>query len=166
MRRSLFLLVGASLIGCPASPPDDVCGYGICTDGGSGDGPGIDAPANCDLSKDPKDSPACVDDSVGVFVDATSGKDSNAGTKEAPVKTIGAALAKIGSFTRVYVCEGSYAEDLLLDSSHDGVSLFGGWKCSDWSYSGGKPVVGATQLAAKLDALTKSVTISDIEFAA
>ena len=125
----------------------NICGYGICTDGSSGDGQQTDAPANCDLSKDPKDSPACVDDSVGVFVDATNGKDANAGTKAAPLQTITTALTKADAqHVRLYVCEGTYAEDVVVDATHNG-SIYGGWKCADWTYSGNKPVIGKTQNA-------------------
>ena len=110
----------------------------------------------------PKDSPACVDDLVGVFVDATNGKDTNAGTKSAPMQTIGAALGKTATLKRLYVCEGTYSEDVTLDASHDGVSIYGGWKCADWSYSGNRPVIGKTSPAFTLSALSKPVVVEDI----
>ncbi len=87
------------------------------------------APPGCDLSKDPKDSAPCVVDSVGVFVDGMSGADSNDGTRAHPLAHIQAALAK-GS-GRVYVCAGTYAEHVKITA---GVGVFGGWKCSDFSY--------------------------------
>ncbi len=126
---------------------------------------GPDAPPGCDLTKDPKDSPACVDDAVGIFVDGTNGDDGNAGTKLEPVKTIGAALKLTSAQqARVYVCKGVYAEDVVVDASHDGVSIYGGWRCADWSYSGTKPIVGAGTMALKLDGLTKAVTIEDMDW--
>ena len=166
--RTYRLVIGSSFVFWTACAGwSGVCDNHACDSdaslGDAGDS-GVDAPPGCNPDVDPKDSPACVADSFGIFVDAANGNDTNAGTKEAPVKTIGAALGKVGSLTRVYVCEGTYLEDLLLDASHDGVSIYGGWKCSDWSYSGGKPFVGLTQLAAKLDSLTKPVTLSDLEF--
>jgi hypothetical protein len=54
------------------------------------------------------DSPACVDDGIGVFVNATAGSDSNLGTKAMPFKTIGYAIQKAGAKPRVYICEGTY----------------------------------------------------------
>ena len=79
------------------------------------------------------------------------------------MQTIGAALGKTGALKRLYVCEGTYAEDVTLDASHDGLSIYGGWKCADWSYSGNKPVIGKTQNAFKIDSLTKAVTVEDVE---
>ncbi len=56
----------------------------------------------------------------GVDADAT-------GTQAKPFKTIGAALAKItAEKRRIYICDGTYAEDVMLDATHSGVSLFGG----------------------------------------
>ncbi len=163
MRRYIVLTLGTlAIAGCPAGFTD-LCDNGACdTDSSTGDS-GVDAPPGCDLTKDPKDSLACVDDSVGIFVDATNGKDTNAGTKLAPMQTIGAALGKTNTqHARLYICEGTYGEDLTLDTSHDGMSLYGGWKCADWSYSGTKPVVGKTNQASKLDSLVKGTTIEDL----
>ena len=96
-----------ALQACGDSPPDNFCDYpNACKDGGPGldatlDAPNdarppIDAPAGCDLTKDPKDSLPCIDDGVGVFVSPT-GADTNPGTKASPVKTIPAALGKLGN---------------------------------------------------------------------
>ncbi len=46
----------------------------------------------------------------------------------------------------------------------DGISIYGGWKCADWSYSGNKASVGKTSLAAKLYSLTTGVTLEDLAF--
>jgi hypothetical protein len=74
--------------------------------------------STCDPSKDP----SCVSDSSGIFVSG-SGSDSNAGTKEAPVKTIAAALAKTSSSKNaVYICAGSYAEHVKITTA---VNLYG-----------------------------------------
>ncbi len=158
------VLVAACLAGCGDSSSTNADGG---TDGG-GDvtvDAGPDAPPGCELTKDPKDSAACVDDAVGIFVDGTNGDDGNAGTKLEPVKTIGAALKLTSAQqARVYVCEGTYAEDVVVDASHDGVSIYGGWRCADWSYSGTKPIVGAGTMALKLDGLTKAVTIEDMDW--
>lgn len=157
-----FTMASLLLFGCPAGF-QNLCDNGACdTDASINDSGGPDAPPGCDLSKDPKDSPACVADSVGIFVDATSGKDTNAGTKSSPLKTILSALSKAGvSHPRLYLCEGTFLEDVILDSTHDGISLYGGWKC-DWSYSGVKPKLGKTQNAFAIKGLTKAIVLEDV----
>ncbi len=111
-------------------------------------GGGDSTPANCDLTKEPKDSPSCVDDSIGVFV-SVKGADTNPGTKAAPLATINAALKK--SPSRIYVCDGAYSSTTAISSS---VGIFGGFDCTSWSYSGARPkitgsfsIVGATGVA-------------------
>ncbi|HSQ65306.1 MAG TPA: hypothetical protein VLM85_18935 [Polyangiaceae bacterium] len=123
------------------------------------DGP---PPLVCDTTKDPKDQAGCLDDRVGVFVDGAGGNDGNPGTKTAPVKTIAKALTLATTLTRLYVCEGTYAEDVTLDASHDGVSIYGGYACGAWTYSGNKPQIGAGTLALKIDTTTKPITIEDV----
>ena len=124
---------------CSADPigGSDASADGSGADGGDGSSGDAapDAPPGCDLGKEPKDSAPCVADSVGVFV-SPMGDDMNAGTKASPVKTIGKALGIAGGKPRVYVCEGTYGESVDLTKA---VSIYGGFKCSDWSYSGTSP---------------------------
>ncbi len=143
-RWSLLVLgaVGlvAGLAACPNFAPDDVCGYpGFCdggADGGGGDAPGdakADGPATCPSGKEPKDDPTCVSDTLGIFVaPAPGGNDANAGTKAAPVATLKTALAKVGSKSFIFVCEGNYTESVDIKQS---ASIYGGFKCTDWTYS-------------------------------
>jgi hypothetical protein len=133
MKRWLLFLP-AMLFGCPQFAPDDVCGYpGFC-DGGTDSGDsGKDASATCPSGKEPKDDPSCVSETLGIFVaPAPTGNDSNAGTKTAPVATLKTALAKVGSKSFIFVCEGSYSESVDIKQS---AAIFGGFKCADWSYS-------------------------------
>ena len=144
------------------------CSGAACSDDGGGDvavdsGGDVAVPANCDLSKDISASPACVDEGIAVFVSAASGDDNNAGTKAAPFKTIGAALQKAGIKPRVYVCEGTYGEDVSVTQAN-AASLYGGLSCTDWSYSGKQPIVGKTTLALHVDSLTKPLVIADMAF--
>ena len=134
-------------------------------DGPSSDAPGIDAPPGCDLTKDPSESTACVDDAVGVFVDATNGAEGNAGTKASPVKSIGGALGKLGGKARVYVCEGTYAEHVKITSA---VSIYGGFACGAWTYSGATAKVAPTDAGYALDVekVTGALQIADIRFTA
>ncbi len=131
-----FFLVGSASV--LAIAPQ--CGGGGSTDctqtstcpSDAADGP---PPLNCNMSADPKDSLGCVDDRVGIFV-SPMGSDMNPGTKEAPVQTIAKGLSIVGMLTRVYVCAGTYAENISLAPPADGISIYGGFKCADWSYSG------------------------------
>ena len=137
------LLGGAAiaglLIGCPTSPDGGPCEGAQCVgsfEGGldgpdgplaDGDVPDVDVPG-CDLTKAPKDSPACLDDKAGIFVSPT-GSDNAAGTRATPVKTIPKAVALAGAqrLPRVYVCEGTYPEPITVTGP---VSLYGGLTCA------------------------------------
>jgi len=89
-------------------------------------------PAGCDLAKSPKDSPGCLEDSVGVFV-SPDGDESASGTKQAPVRSItkGVELATARGLPRIYVCEGTYESGIHVEAS---VALFGGLTCA-WAPS-------------------------------
>jgi hypothetical protein len=175
--RSLMLFGAVAGIGALAAAIEVGCGGGAdnCTDTRTcttedasvdsnkdvvTDGPPqIDAPPGCDLKADPKDSPACVDGSVGVFVDS-AGKDSNDGSKANPVATLKAAflLASQKGLPRVYVCEGNYSESPTLMTA---LSIYGGFKCGTWSYSGTKPTIGTGLLGFKIDGVT-GVSLVDL----
>ena len=144
-----------------------------CEGDGGDAGGGVDAPAGdvvvvpegCDAAAEPKDAPKCVVSDFGLFVDAAKGLDANAGTKDAPVKTIGAALGKLGAKSRIYVCEGTYPEHVKLTSA---VALYGGFACATWSYSGTKPTVAPADAGYALEIAntTSNVTIADLSFSA
>ncbi|WP_437553445.1 hypothetical protein WME97_18440 [Sorangium sp. So ce367] len=88
----------------------------------------------------PKTAPAL--DECGVFVSASSGDDSNPGTKGAPVKSLQHAIGLAASgrghgeapTRRVLACGGLFEEEISLPS---GVDLWGSRLCNDggdWSY--------------------------------
>ncbi len=161
-KPSLFVLFG-SLVVVTFAPrcsngTQDCTQTSTCPSDAS-DGPG---PLSCDTTKDPKDAPGCLDDRVGVFVDSILGKDTNPGTKAAPFQTIGKALSSTGTLSRVYVCEGTYAEDIAIAAPIDGISIYGGFKCSDWSYTGNKPTIGKSNIALKISGTTKPFAIEDV----
>ena len=174
--RTFLQIVGGGLLlvaaGCPSSVPAQ-CDNGACEgiDGGSdGDvadgGPDVvQPPPGCDPKVDPKDAPKCVVSEFGVFVDATGGADGNPGTKESPVKSITAALGKVANKNRVYVCEGTYAEHVKVTSA---VSIYGGFACGAWSYSGTKAKVAPADVGYALEIAdtTGDVTVSDLSFVA
>jgi len=145
---------------CPASL-DDECAKGACvaastSSGGEGgtdtgtDGPPIDP---CATPTNPPD-PKCLDDSTTLFVSPT-GSDANPGTKAAPLGTIGAAVkAATTEKKRAYICEGAYAENILIAKS---IALIGGINCS-WSGKGARPkIVPAKGVAITV---TKATTAS------
>lgn len=123
-------------------------------------------PTDCNANADPKDSPACVDNSIGIFVSA-SGDDTHAGTKESPLRTIAAALTKADlQHNRIYLCTGTYAESVRLTGP---VSIYGGFSCADWSYAGTAggiaPKIAPTTpgYALDVDGVGTAMTIEDVE---
>src|SRR5260221_7004756 len=84
----------------------------------------------CDRTKDPKDAPCVLDEAYGVFVASPEGIDggmdasedggtpvSGDGSMSRPYATIGQALANLGSKARIYVCNGSYSEQVTITTS-------------------------------------------------
>jgi hypothetical protein len=101
------------------------CDYFLLTGSGGG------TPAVCV----PSEKEGAVDDTCGVFVSA-SGSDENDATKEAPVKTLGAALAlaEKNEKRRVYACAETFNEAVEVTGS---VTIYGGLDCaSGWGWAG------------------------------
>jgi hypothetical protein len=131
----LATLSATSLGACVFHSADDCEVTHTCppvTDGG--------VPTGCDPSK----SAGPVADSCGVFV-SVSGDDGNAGTKEKPVKTIGAAL---GKGTAIYACAGAMPFSKAVTVSK-AATLFGALDCTTWGYD----ATNKTQLTAAADAV-------------
>lgn len=180
MRPSLLLgfLAASSVlgIGLAACSSSETCADqpGGCFASGVDGGPNSDSgdadssvpiPEGCDADAEPKDAPKCVVNEFGVFVDGASGNDSGAGTKEAPFKTIGGALAKLAGRQRIYVCEGTYAEKVKVTSA---VSIYGGWGCGAWTYTGAKAKVAPADsgYALHVENVAAPVVFSDLELIA
>ena len=118
-------LVAAGCSGDSGIPDGgDDSGVDVASDGG-GD---VVVPPDCDLNADVQASPKCIDDGIGVFVDATGGNDTGLGTKASPFKTITHAIGAVGAKPRIYVCAGTYAEDVSLTQANN-VSMYGGLAC-------------------------------------
>jgi hypothetical protein len=181
--RSIVLAVDESGDDAPpdfpsvdASDPSDTSTAGetdqASDDGsdGSADGAAESSPdaVACSPSSDPRTQPCVVDDAYGVFV-ATSGGDYSHGSKVDPVKTIreGIVIAAQEKKSRVYVCQGSYLEQVVLDKTYDGISLYGGLDCAHgWAWTGGLvDVTAPTALyALRIDSTTKPITVEDFSF--
>ena len=131
-------------------------------DAGEGGGGDVVAPPGCDLTKSPKDSAACVDDAVGVFVSA-SGDDGATGKKSAPVKSIakGVELAASRGVPRVYVCEGTYNQAVEVKAAF---SIFGGLTCAWAASETVRPKLApAKGIALKITNVSGAVVVEDLE---
>ncbi len=149
----IFCISAIAVSACHGDTLDD-CGLGVCDavdagadgfvgnhDGATVDGGGdaSDGAPTCDGTKGPSEDPCVVSESVGIFVDGTKGLDANDGTKAAPKKTLAAALtAAKTAGKRVYACEGTYGENVVIDGGVTGV--FGGFDCTTWAYDAAKIV--------------------------
>ncbi|HEX4627583.1 MAG TPA: hypothetical protein VH137_02245, partial [Gemmatimonadales bacterium] len=141
---------------------------GLGADDGSASG---DASAiGCDPTRDSREQPCIVDGLYGVFVSAT-GHDTGIGTRNDPLKTIGEGIAKAAlvSKPRVYVCNGSYAEQVSLDVQHDGISLYGGFDCArGWTSAGdggaAEVVSPGALYALRVEGTIKPIAIEDMTF--
>jgi len=170
---SLGLLCGLGFLvtACPAVL-DDECAEGACsprTNAGEGGSDVVDggADAPVDPCVNTPTDPKCLDENTALFVSAPNGNNADAtGSQTKPFKTIGAALGKItATKRRIYVCDGTYPEDLALTAAHSGVSLFGGIDCTFKAVSPNKPIVGATANPVKIEGAT-GLAIADIEIEA
>jgi hypothetical protein len=112
--------------------------------GSSSAGTGAGTPIGCD----PSQNKGPVANTCGVFV-SPDGDNGNPGTKEKPVKTITAALAK---GTTIYACAGAmpYSEAVVVDTT---ATLFGALDCTSWIYAATKK----TALTATPDAVPLSL---------
>ena len=133
-----------------------------CTYAGTtpGDG-GAVVPSDCDLTKSLADSPSCVSDGVGIFV-SPAGDDNGAGGKGAPVKTVakGLALAASRGLLRVYVCDGTYSENVEITTA---VGLIGGLSCT-WAPGAAKPrIAPAKGIGLKVTKVAGNVIVQDVE---
>ncbi len=134
---------------------------------GTGGAAGSDA-GKCDATKGPADASCVIDEQYGVFVSPNGNDSTGDGSRTNPYATIAKALtAAEAAGKRVYACAdgGSYTETLSIDSSLDGEKLYGGFKCSDWSYDSSlkATVKSADPVAAKVSGLTKGLDIEDFE---
>lgn len=140
------------------SPADDsVMGGDASSDAGT-----IGPSASCDATVEPRDPSSCLTDAYGVFVNGKRGDDANDGSRDAPVRTIGRALAVVGTRSRVYVCSSSYTENVSLTKP---VSIYGGFDCETWAYTGDRAVISpkTTGYALDIQRVEPEIVVADIE---
>jgi hypothetical protein len=171
-----FIVGAAALVGCSPSVAD-YCSPGspecsapdaAASDAGRDGGAEAEvAPSGCDPTKPPHDESCVIDDAFGIFV-SPAGSDANPGSKTASVRSVGHGmdLAKAAA-KRVYICAGSYPEQLVVGTSRDGVNVYGALDCVTWTYSAANKVVVAPAQAGyalEIQGLQTGVTFEDIEF--
>ena len=134
--------------------------------------PESDASTEAGACSDPSTQACAIDERYGVFVSPLNGNDTNGdGSREKPYRTIGKALAAARAVNTgkkaVYTCAdgGSYAERLTVDVALDRANVFGGFKCSDWSYSTSlkAKLVSPEANAITITNLTSGFRLSDFE---
>ena len=128
---------------------------------GTGGNGGSDA-STCDPSKTPGTEACLVADKYAVFVDGTVATTGD-GSQASPFKTIGEAISAAGG-KLILVCDTTYDEQVKLTA---GVRMYGGFKCTDWTYEGGQRAVVAPSTqgyALEVDSVTDPVVIEDLEF--
>lgn len=146
-----------ALGGCPKFA-DDECAANACVPAADA---GADGQATDPCADNPTD-PKCLDDSSSVFVSLSTGDPSGDGTRAHPVKTIAGGLAKLTSTKRrIFICEGTYQEQVLLDSRHTGISLLGSLNCK-WEAGGAKPVISGSTNPLVIKDAQQTITIADI----
>ncbi|HWL88073.1 MAG TPA: hypothetical protein VNO21_19860, partial [Polyangiaceae bacterium] len=121
----------------------------------------------------PADDPTVIRDDCGIFA-APTGRDDNAGTRAAPVKTLGRAIGLAQKKNgRVYLCATTYPESLVIghDDASSDLSVYGGLACGAWTYSGAHAVVQPSQAEAqagalplRIDGAPAHVTLDGIDF--
>lgn len=140
---SSWVLAGTAMIECSNDP--GTCDGGNCVDSGV---PSVSG-GGCDSSKPPSQGGCAVSESDGFFV-SPNGADTNAGTKAAPFKTIGAGITAAAAAAKqpnVYVCAGSYPENLVIKNAPAGVALHGGFDCTSWAQTNATTTVAPTWIA-------------------
>ncbi len=113
----------------------------------------------------PSNGSSPVDDSCGVFVSSSKGKDTNEGTKDKPFQTIAKALGAAKA-KPVFLCSESFAEPVVISA---GAVLYGALDCTkDWTYVSTK----RSRIAPAADAIPLRVTskasleLDDVDLAA
>jgi len=120
-------------------------------------------------AKSPVESACLISERYGVFVSPQGSDAIGVGTRSAPFRTIGRALQSARSdVMRVYACDDGtgYPDAVTINTAFDGMSLYGGFECTGWTYSVTRRarVRPAMGVALSIKALSVGFTIEDFEF--
>jgi hypothetical protein len=168
--RHVHGLLAVSLFACACAAPALGCVFTLDLEhedcalyfhagcvAGNGSGTGGGTPAGCI----PSNNAEPVDDTCGIFVSSSRGKDGTAGTKSAPLKTLQQAIDKAKG-QPIYACAEALTGSVTLAS---GSAIFGGLDCTKgWAYVGGTKKSALTGEANK-PALTIAMAAEGAEVA-
>jgi hypothetical protein len=136
--------------------------------GGEGGEAGGGTP--CDPLLSPGEDACVIDDVYAVFVSPTGSDDEGDGTKASPFESFAKAIESAAlNDKRVFACAdgGVFGERVSIDAEANGVEIYGGFSCDDWTYdaTAKTSVVSPTPLALHIvDA--EDVTIEGFRFEA
>jgi hypothetical protein len=139
-------------------------GLGAAGDAGAG-GAGV----GCDPSDAPSAGECAIHEDLAVFVAPDGSDDDGDGSRAAPFGTLGFAIARaIETGRRVYACAdgGEYEDTIALDDSANGLAIYGGFSCGDWTYTGTKSVVAPDAALALRVSGVERLHIEDMTFIA
>ncbi len=146
---------GAVASACSSARSDCPSGTGAAASSLSGhDGGTAGVESGRPPSCNPSESTSVVADICGVFVSSSKGSDTTGqGTKEAPFRTLGEALAEAMG-RPVYACGERFTESVWLPES---ATLYGGLDCTKgWVYDASQK----TQLTAAADVIPLTVSMA------
>jgi hypothetical protein len=134
---------GYSLAGSLDAGTGGNAGSDASTDPDGGDADAPDAAEEpeafwCDPTWGPGYHACVIDEQFGIFAAPTGTDDAACGTKGTPCNTLGKAMQRAkAEGKRVYACGdgGAFAENLVVNADIDGLLVFGGLHCADWSYA-------------------------------
>lgn len=120
------------------------------------------SPDSGPLTYDPIADPSCIDESRGVFV--RPGVPGGDGSKTMPYASVATAILGRQGKPFVYVCGGTYAEALRIESA---VSIVGGLNCSDFAPGGAPTVIAPVEgLPLTVSGATANLAVTDMAFEA
>jgi hypothetical protein len=134
---------------------------GTGAEGGmGGEGGAAGSVPQCDPTKSPSEDSCVISEDYGVFASPNGSDTKGDGSREKPYATLGKAVSgAVAKHLRVYACAdgGTYHESLSLAASASGIELFGGFSCSEWTYSTSAKsrVASSTPLALRVDGASK-----------
>jgi hypothetical protein len=127
--------------GAPFGEAPDAAADGAAGDSSADGSPGAgrdgSGPPACDRTTDPAASPCMAVDGTAIFVAPTGNDGAATGTRAAPFGSVTRALAAaLLAQKPVFACAGDYAEQLEVGGPQDGATIFGGFDCATWLYTG------------------------------
>jgi hypothetical protein len=136
--------------------------------GGEGGEAGGGAP--CDPLLSPGEDACVIDDVYAVFVSPAGSDDEGDGTKASPFESFAKAIESAAlNDKRVFACAdgGVFGERVSIDAEANGVEIYGGFSCDDWTYdaTAKTSVVSPTPLALHI-VEADDVTIEGFRFEA